>query len=164
MGLKVTGIKSTTARLDNILERSNRKAYDILKKASEDAKKRIELQMHRDTGAMERALRVRKLLGSGLNGRTSYEIYISPEARRRRPKRGGGVTRQRVTTYTKHLESGDYKGLGKGSVAKQALVSGLDQSLKVGPGFFARSVNFIEAVYGEKLRRALEEENRKRRP
>lgn len=55
MGLKVTGIKSTTARLDNILERSNRKAYDILKKASEDAKKRIELQMHRDTGAMERA-------------------------------------------------------------------------------------------------------------
>ena len=52
MGLEVKGIKSTTVRLENILERSNRKSYDILKKAAEEAKKRIELQMHRDTGSM----------------------------------------------------------------------------------------------------------------
>lgn len=164
MGLEVKGIKSTTVRLENILERSNRKSYDILKKAAEEAKKRIELQMHRDTGSMEKALRIKKVLGVGINGRTTYEIFLNPEARRRRAKRGGGVSRQRVVTYAKHLESGEYKGLGKGSQAKQASIAGIDQTLRVGPGFFARSVNFIEAIYGEKLRRALQEENRKRRP
>lgn len=155
MGIEIRGINTTTIRLNNVVNRTNRKVYDLMERAAKDMKRRVELQTHRDTGALESAIRVRRLSRAGINGRTSFEVFIDPNARRT-VKTRTGVKRQRVITYARRLENGDWTtNLGPRSRAKDERVRATDPSLKVGIGFMTRSARFINAVYRRKIERAV---------
>lgn len=156
MGLEVRGVKETTYRLNNVVSRTNRKVYALMERAANDAKRRVELQAHVDTGALENAIRVRRLVRAGIRGRTSFEVFIDPQARRS-VKTRLGIRRQRVTTYAKKLESGRISGIGPGSRAKNMRIKDIDPELSVGPGFFYRSLIYVERVYRRRIERAVSE-------
>lgn len=154
MGLKVVGVKATTYRLNNIVQKTNRRVYALLEQAANEAKRRVELQAYLDTGALERAIRVRRLSRVGAGGRTAFEVYIDPNARRLQKTRTG-IRRQRVITYAKKLDRGDIKGLGSRSKSKNERVRNSDSTLSVGSGFMARSMSYIEAVYRRRIEQAV---------
>ena len=164
MGIQVRGVETTTLRLDNIVDRTNRKVYALMEQAAKETKRRVELQAHRDTGALEKSIRIRKLSRAGRNGRTSFEVFIDPNRRRRRRTRTGAVTRQRVITYARRLESGAWgQSLGPGSRRKAREVKNIDPTLKVGTSFFWRSSMYIEAIYKRKIEKAVREVVRSQR-
>lgn len=155
MGLEIRGINSTKFRLDNVVNRTNRRVYDLLERAAQEAKKRIELQAYRDTGALEKAVRTKRIRRGGMNGRTSFEVYIDPNVRRMVRTRNR-VTRQRVITYARKLEEGRIRGqLGPRSRAKNESIRTIDSSLSIGPGFIGRSMKFVEVVYRRKIEQAV---------
>lgn len=164
MGIKIRGVAETTFRLESIVDRSSRKVLQLMEQAARETKRRVELQTHRDTGALEQAIRVRRLVRAGRNGRTAFEVFIDPDRRRRKRTRNGGVKRQRVITYAKRLESGEWgQSLGPGSRAKDKWVRSTDPTMKVGTGFFWRSSMYIEAVYKRKIEKAVREVVRSKR-
>lgn len=155
MGLKIVGVASTTLRLENVVNRTNRKVYDLMERAAKDMKTRVERQTHRDTGALESAIRVRRLSRAGARGRTAFEVFIDPN-RRRRTRTRTGVRRQRVITYAKRLERGEWgTSLGPRSREKDQRMRSADPTLRVGPGFMSRSARFVEAIYRKKIERAV---------
>lgn len=154
MGLKIVGVKSTQFRLNNVVQKTNRAVYSLLEQAAKEAKRRAELQAHLDTGALEKAFRIRRLSRAGAGGRTVFEVFIDPNARRNQRTRNG-IRRQRVITYAKRLESGEFKGLGRKSREKDQRVRNTDPNLSVGSGFMARSMNYVEAVYRRRIERAV---------
>lgn len=154
MGLKIRGVAETTYRLDNVVSRTNRRVYALLEQAANEAKRRVELQAHRDTGALESSIRVRRVVRAGIRGRTSFEVFIDPNARRITKTRNG-VRRQRVTTYAKKLESGLISGIGPKSRAKSQRIKDIDPSLSVGPQFMWRSLSYVEQVYRRRIERAV---------
>lgn len=155
MGIEIRGVGATTMRLDNVVTRTNRKVYDLMERAAKEMKRRVELQTHLDTGALESAIRVRRLSRAGFNGRTSFEVFIDPNARRT-VKTRTGVKRQRVVTYARHLESGEWGStLGPRSRKKNERVTASDPRMSVGAGFMTRSARFINAVYRRKIERAV---------
>lgn len=160
MGLEIRGIKATQLRLDNIVNRTNRSVYSLLEQAAKEMKRRVELQTHVATGALERSIRIRRVLRGGVNGRTSYEVFIDPDARRS-VRRRGSIKRQRVQTYARRLERGEFRGLGPLSRIKDQSIRGMGSSLSVGPGFFRRSADFIEVIYRRKIERAAREAARR---
>ncbi|KJZ17413.1 hypothetical protein TW86_03935 [Halomonas sp. S2151] len=162
MGIEVRGVGTTTLRLNNIANRTSRQLYRLMEQAAQETKKRIEMQTHKDTGALESAIRVRRLSRGGINGRTSFEVFIDPEKRRRVRTRGGGIRRQRVVTYARRLETGEWgKTLGPRSRRKDEQMRGQDPTVRVGTGFMTRSIRFVEAVYRRKIERAIEQSIRR---
>ncbi|BBI61675.1 hypothetical protein [Vreelandella sulfidaeris] len=160
MGLEIRGINATKIRLDNIVNRTNRSVYALMEQAAKEMKRRVELQTHLQTGALERSIRIRRLSRAGINGRTSYEVYVDPNARRNVRTRTG-IKRQRVQTYAKRLETGEFSGLGKRSQEKNSSVRSMGASLSVGPGFFSRSAAFVKAIYRRKIELAAREAARR---
>lgn len=154
MGLEIVGVKTTTYRLNNIVTKTNRRVYALLEQAANEAKRRAELQAYLDTGALERAVKMRRLSRGGVGGRTVFEVFIDPNARRTQRTRRG-IRRQRVITYAKKLERGEIAGLGSRSKLKSQRVRNIDATLSVGSGFMARSMSYVEAVYRRKIERAV---------
>lgn len=160
MAISVKGVSALNRRLESISERTDRELSLLLKKAAMEMKHRVEQQTHRDTGALESAIRLKETR-SGINGRRAYEIYVDPE-KRRRVKRKGSWSRQRVATYARRLETGEWGSkLGPGSRAKNNEISG--SGMRVGPGFFSRSASYVYDRYIGQMRRVVKRITRRRR-
>ena len=160
MAISVKGVGALNRRLESISERTDRELSLLLKKAAMEMKHRVEQQTHRDTGALESAIRLKEAR-NGINGRRSYEIFVDPE-KRRRVKRKGSWSRQRVATYAKRLETGEWGSrLGPRSRAKNREIA--SNGMRVGPGFFSRSASYVYDRYIGQMRRVVKRIARRRR-
>lgn len=151
MALKVTGVKATQRRLENIGARSSEAARRELERGAKAIAKTASEFAPRDTGALENAIEAVPVKGGGINRRTVWIVRIKPGARRRKRYGNGRIRVTRVTRYATRMETGFYK-LRKRSLEKQA---SLGRSGFVGRHYIRRAVQEHQAEITKRISQAI---------